>query len=795
MALCTITFLGQPKVDMSCMPLTKKGLNIMDLPLISNFVQTSIDAAMSEYVAPKSQTLDLKAMLAGDDFKKDTLARGVMVVRIKRAFDFKEGDVSIPLISSGGSDPYVSLGWAKYGKSAWSTRVILNEMHPYFEETGYLLVTPEELNADESLRLQLWDSDRVTADDHLGMIELPLKPLMKDERSNGRMWDRTDPFKALEAGEPMPGRLDWSVGYFSKTRLTDDQVRDAMDDDCDIKTVQQLKDKIEAQSTKKLREAAKNEKAEVEQQKTQDWLVAQIDMITSLAPPQEYLSGILSIQIHQINGLEFEKTSKARDTDGGDPDDSKEETGESLPNSYCTIILNHQTVYKTRTKPRSSKPFVSFLLVPFHFEARDFVSLTINNQFNACTERFIRDWRSTSLFIAVRDRRIHEDDPLLGIVHLPLAKLFKTRSRINEHFPIAGGIGHGRIRISLVFRSIQLQATQLAPPNSPGLGQTPPYHLGWDYGTLELRPEVSCSADLPKELRGHRLKFRTTLRKGTMHTPSRSNDEGKWTSKKNRPIMLPVRNRYSANLIVEFRASMTLLPDKTPAFAILWLKDIPDEESKEMELTVWRGDLKRADKNILPAAQLGEKQGVLKLKAKFWRGLGRWHRPYAKHAPEVAQVLDVLDCANDVNEADDLVGYGEWRKRDMTHAGSDSDASSSSSSDDDDGDSNSDANKAGGGGGGGGADDVEDVDDGVDVANGAQVAKHDSAKSGLLGVVDRVKSTVHRQESLNRRQRGIMQWKTPRTVAWGKHKVERMADKIGAKFEHHERLPGVETEV
>ena len=356
---------------MSCMPLTKKGLNIMDLPLISNFVQTSIDAAMSEYVAPKSQTLDLKAMLAGDDFKKDTLARGVMVVRIKRAFDFKEGDVSIPLISSGGSDPYVSLGWAKYGKSAWSTRVILNEMHPYFEETGYVLVSPEELNADESLRLQLWDSDRVTADDHLGMIEIPLKELMKDERSNGRMWDRTDPFKAFEAGEPMPGRLDWSVGYFSKTRLTDDQVRDAMDDDCDIKTVQQLKNKIEAQSTRKLREAAMNENAEVEQQKTQDWLAAQIDMITSLPPPQEHLSGILSIQIHQIDGLEFEKISKARDPDGGDRNDFKEETGESLPNSYCTIILNHQTVYKTRTKPRNSKPFVSLLPAPFHFEVRE----------------------------------------------------------------------------------------------------------------------------------------------------------------------------------------------------------------------------------------------------------------------------------------------------------------------------------------------------------------------------------------------------------------------------------------
>jgi Ca2+-dependent lipid-binding protein len=124
-SLCTITFLGQPKVDISCVPLTKRGLNIMDLPLVSNFVQSSVDAAMAEYVAPKSLTLDLKDMLAGDDFKKDTAARGVVVIDIIHGYDFKMGDASIPLISDGGSDPYVSVGWAKFGKPVFSTRVLL----------------------------------------------------------------------------------------------------------------------------------------------------------------------------------------------------------------------------------------------------------------------------------------------------------------------------------------------------------------------------------------------------------------------------------------------------------------------------------------------------------------------------------------------------------------------------------------------------------------------------------------------------------------------------------------------
>jgi len=273
--LCTLTFLGQPKVDLSCIPLIKQGPNLMDLPLISRFVQSSVDAAMAEYVAPKSLTLDLKDMLMGDDFKKDTVARGVLMVTIKRAFDFKEGDAGLGPLKTGSADPYVSVGWAKFGKPLWSTRVLQNNMEPYWEESCFILVTPGELNVDERVRIQLWDSDRTTADDDLGRIELDVKDLMKRKESNGRMWDREDSFKALKAGEGMPGKLQWSIGYFSKTRITDDQLL-AQDEDPDIKNIDQLKKKVYAESEQKLREASKDMSDEVEQQKAQDFKVCYI---------------------------------------------------------------------------------------------------------------------------------------------------------------------------------------------------------------------------------------------------------------------------------------------------------------------------------------------------------------------------------------------------------------------------------------------------------------------------------------------------------------------------------------
>lgn len=90
-------------------------------------------------------------------------------------------------------------------------------------------------------------------------------------------------------------------------------------------------------------------------------------MIASTRPLQDSPSGILSIQIHQISGLELEKTHR-QENDGDMASDTAEDQKDDLPSSYCTVILNHQRVFKTRAKPKNSDPF-----------------------FNAGTEQFVRD--------------------------------------------------------------------------------------------------------------------------------------------------------------------------------------------------------------------------------------------------------------------------------------------------------------------------------------------------------------------------------------------------------------------
>lgn len=57
--------------------------------------------------------------------------------------------------------------------------------------------------------------------------------------------------------------------------------------------------------------------------------------------------------------------------------------------------LNDELVYQTRVKPITGSPM-----------------------FNAAVERFIRDWRKTHVTVTVKDSRMRENDPVLGVVSL-----------------------------------------------------------------------------------------------------------------------------------------------------------------------------------------------------------------------------------------------------------------------------------------------------------------------------------------------------------------------------------------
>lgn len=418
----TFTLMGLPQVQAGCIPMVEKGVNILNLPLISNFVNYAIGAAASMYVAPKSMSIDLGAILQGDEIAKDTLALGVMWIRIHRAIGLSKQDRRGS--KGGGSDPYITLTFSKYGKPMYCTRVITDDLNPIWEETAALLVMPEYIKADEQLSVELWDSDRSSADDIVGKVELSMQKMIQHP---GKMYPQVSKLAGLESGSEMPGELRWEVGYFTKPTF-----RPALRTDGKNPNLpESLKDKPELQDDKGVLNNADQ------------------DAVAHTPPDPLWPSGICSVVVHQIVNLELENNQGSEGNRKGREYEPARDAGENtdgvskeLPSSYCTILYNDQLVsflaissscslmsckvYRTRAKVVSSKPI-----------------------FNAGTERFMRDWRSGIVTVTVRDQRHRQHDPILGVVPLKLSEILSTSSQVTRWYPLDGGIVSAHYQTSI----------------------------------------------------------------------------------------------------------------------------------------------------------------------------------------------------------------------------------------------------------------------------------------------------------------------------------------------------------
>lgn len=758
-SLCTVTFLGQPRVDLSCVPLSKHSPNIMDVPLISNFVQSSVDAALAEYVAPKSLALDLKEMLMGDDSKKDTVSTGVILIYIKYARKFKQGDGDIgPL--QGGSDTYVTVGWGKFGKPAASTRIIVDTLTPTWDEWASILVTPEEMDAEETLRLQIWDSDKYTADDDLGRLEVPLKDLVHGEQTRNRLCDREDGLRGDDPDEKMPGTLTWSVGYFAKTMIQQDQL-DNQTVHPDIRTTADLEKWATDSAASKLRESgsAGQESDERRQQTREDFQEKELEMLTRTPPPKDFRSGVLSVQIHNITGLEISKLNKHSTRDDEDQGDETVDE-DSLPDSYCTIILNHRKVYQTRTKPKNAKPF-----------------------FNAGTEKFVADWQTGEVIISVRDRRDHEDDPLLGVIYLPLRKVFEQDCQVMQSFPIAGGIGYGRARISMVWRSVECKL--------------PMEIVGWDYGTVEVEAPIKVKGGVMETIKGCSIHLRTHITKGKMKA---SPDDDTWRPKRRSQssVFLAVAKRYRTPLTFEFHQP-SVTKQSTPAFAVLWLGDVPDEEEKQVSLKIWKGGKDQVARARSCAHYNGledgeEPLGEMEVTVKFWRGISGYHKKYASNSrnAHVRNVMEVLDTV----EGENLMGDGDG---DVEDSDSDSSLSGESRGDQSSSEKRKMLRKADTASSNS---DTEDREDKTPLKSLPSRVKQQAlcgdsrtGDDGRRGVRAQIHDYKANHKQLHRKHRGIMQWKATRTLDWMAGKANRGKGRIAEVVKHGEKDTGIETEV
>ncbi|GJJ06394.1 hypothetical protein Clacol_000585 [Clathrus columnatus] len=543
----TLTLMGLPAIEASAIPMSRALPNVLDLPLISRFAKTAIAASMAEYLAPKSMTINVQELLSATAIG-DTRALGVFIITIHHAKDLCARD------SNGKSDPYIVLAYAKFGKPQYSTRIILGDLNPSFEETTALLVTPDEVKSDEELAIMLWDSDK-------RRIKITVKDLM---RVPNKMFHRTDRLMGFEDADSMPGTLSWSI---NRVRL--------------LKVVTQI---LSVWPTAK--DSAED---------------PSIPDVQKIPPDPNYPSGILSLVIHHISNLECQNlkgtSGKDREGQAGQDTDEPTEQTSNLPSAYCEIIINDDLIYKTRVKQYTSMPF-----------------------FEAGTERFIRDWRNTVVRLTVRDARLREKDPILGIVNLDLKDLFRDASEITRLYSITEGIGFGsnggrRMSVSLLFRSVELEL--------------PRHALGWETATIEVLSPITLTVEQETSFRPSSAKliaFTSDSKESIPASVAETKEHGiAWNIN---GLRLPVYNRYSSSLTFELGKSSVW--DRRPdATAVLWLNEVVDDEIVDVKIPVIVGkDLRLLRQNFLSDFTASthdyETVGFLSTKIKLDRGLDEY---------------------------------------------------------------------------------------------------------------------------------------------------------------------------
>ncbi|PMD28689.1 C2 domain protein [Hyaloscypha hepaticicola] len=580
----TFTFMGLPKIDASAVPLTSKGINVLNLPLISGFVNSSIAAALDIYVAPKSLIMDMSKILQGDAVKKETDSMGLIYIKLKRAEGISAQD------KSGKSDPFITLAFSEFGKPVYCTRIIEQDLNPIWNEQICLLVYQDQLKAGERLSVELWDSDMISADDVVGKVSFDLRDLIRNY--SNRIEERVDELKD-DKGNTLPGKLYWDIGMFPRAQFKESMKSDGKN----VALPKEIRDRPEFQ----------DDKGTVTTQHEID--------VTTTSPDPSLPSGICSVLIHQVENLEVERPSGSFGsykpwTPAQITGENTDEEADELPSSYCTILQNDELVFKTRTKVKSSNPI-----------------------FNAQTERFVRDWRSAVFTITCRNSVHREHDPILGAVTIKLSEVLQTSSQRTQIYALDGGMGYGRIMISVLFRSVDLKL----PPNL----------LGWDLGSVEVLGERIIAEDSKGLLSGTKIILNTDVGKSVISKNWVNNSErgAAWDLRyikegtnelHKRRVVVPVRRRYQSPLRLEFFSSGSRHP---VAYAIYWLSDLVDNTATEFTLPVYQAD--KANSKWLTQNYLtdftkerndikAEKMGTVKLIVRFKMGMDNSHYQWIK---------------------------------------------------------------------------------------------------------------------------------------------------------------------
>lgn len=224
----------------------------------------------------------------------------------------------------------------------------------------------------------------------------------------------------------------------------------------------------------------------------------------------------------------------------------------------------------------------------------------------------------------MRDQRYREHDPILGVVPLKLSDILQTSSQVTRWYPLDGGVGFGRIRISLLFRHVE---TKL-----------PPQMLGWEVGTFEFTSDRIVAKDYGRQ---SKIRLRTGGSTGKVRRQAcqmEGNDVVYDTSDENfrDSLRMPVKHRYRSPIVFEFHQQGKR---GAAAYAVLWLQHLIDNEDTVIDIPIWTTKFgARLTQNYVTEANWRAKEvpgledltevGRLQFKCRFSPGIDESHERF-----------------------------------------------------------------------------------------------------------------------------------------------------------------------
>ncbi|GAA5834329.1 hypothetical protein JCM11251_007960 [Rhodosporidiobolus azoricus] len=606
-------FVEMPQVGIAIHPLHSPlplSPDVMTLPLLRQYVLSAIRNVMSSFVLPKHYALDLRKMLLGGDVAMKTRTAGLLVLVLHRAHSLPASDLSLPLLhprshadapdggeqvgdgdaealdargTGGGegtgsgekvkrrrgkSDPFVQVEWRGVGKVMYKTKIVPSTLDPVWEEMCFVRVPQEPIEDGAKLRMTVMDHDRFNPNDTLGYTDLPILSFA----SNPGKWEREKrlklvrPRKEQEDGDSgrleVEGRGRGEVVVSAGVSVDAQCARAAYFPLCEkmsspnapIDDAEKRKDNVTTFLSADFGDRERDGEDEHERKK-RDRLGRLDELINDHHPaPSSHPSGILSFQIHQIASLELpsKHAGPVRQVlrNALAPGQSSSMRKADLPSSYVQACVCDEMVFRTRLKPFSNAPY-----------------------FNTGSETFCRDWRQATISFAVMDYRDRDHDVLAGYVHLDLKEVLQDRCQVTKWYPIVGGAGSGRLRLSILFKPLAMHVPR-------GLRE-------WSVGTLEI---VSAKVDgVEEKISGGRLSFRVNDGgRGSSSNAQAAEDGALSFDLSSSPLYLPVLSRLSpVQVVLDEGKHSVKLPsrDKHARHGVFWINDvIRGEEGVEVKV-------------------------------------------------------------------------------------------------------------------------------------------------------------------------------------------------------------------